>query len=247
VDGYTVVRDFNLTNYAKFFGRPLYTQVLWNSLLVAAVVTIASTLVGYGLAFFLVFVSTTHRNLLYLLVIVPLWSSFLLRAFTWKLILGREGIINSLLQWSGLTSEPISLFLYNRFSVCLTLSYIFIPFVTLPVFTALEKIPRAYIEASIDLGGSMWQTFRHIILPLSLPGLIAGATFTFALSFGDFVTPALLGGPSSIMISNVIIGQFGAAFDWPFGSAIVVVMVAVILGVVGMASLAERRRGAPIV
>ena len=121
------------------------------------------------------------------------------------------------------------------------------PFVTLPVFTALEKIPRAYIEASVDLGGSMWQTFRHIILPLSLPGLIAGATFTFALSFGDFVTPALLGGPSSIMISNVIIGQFGAAFDWPFGSAIVVVMVAVIIAVIGVASLAERRTGAPIV
>lgn len=246
MEGYAVAHEFNLLNYSKFFEKPLYVRVLWNSLLVASIVTIAATLVGYPLAYFLVFVSTTHRTLLYFLVIVPLWTSFLLRAFTWKLILGREGMINSLLKYVGFTNEPISLFLYNRFSVCLTLTYIFIPFVTLPVFTALEKIPRVYIEASMDLGGNSWQTFRRIILPLSLPGLIAGITFTFALSFGDFVTPALLGGPSSIMISNVIIGQFGAAFDWPFGSAIVVIMVAIILTVVVLASFTERRSRAPI-
>jgi len=247
VENYAIVHDLNIDNYLKFFENPLYTRVLWNSLFVATVVTTCAILVGYPLAFFLAFVAGKHRRLLYFLVIAPLWTSFLLRAFIWKLILGREGMINGLLQYVGLTDEPISLFLYNQFSVCLTLTYIFIPFVTLPVFTALEKIPRGYIEASMDLGGNGLQTFRRIILPLSIPGLVAGGIFTFALSFGDFVTPTLLGGPSSIMISNVVMGQFGAAFDWPFGSAIVVIVIGVILSAVILASLAERRSSAPVV
>ena len=186
VEGYAIVSDFNLSNYAKFFDKPLYSQVLWNSILVASIVTVAATTIGYLLAFFLVFAVDKHRQLLYFLVIVPLWTSFLLRAFTWRLILGREGIINSLLQYIGITNEPISLFLYNRFSVCLTLTYIFIPFVTLPVFTALEKIPRDYIEASMDLGGSFAKTFRFVILPLSLPGFrVAGVV----LRMGEIPPP----------------------------------------------------------
>jgi spermidine/putrescine transport system permease protein len=112
----------------------------------------------------------------------------------------------------------------------------------LPVYTALEKIPKELIEASLDLGATPWLTFRRVILPLSIPGVVAGSIFTFALSFGDFVTPTLLGGPSGIMISNIIIGQFGAAFDWPFGSALAIVVLLVALATIVVASYFERRQ-----
>jgi len=241
VDGYAIVRDFTGENYFRIFEKPLYSSTILNSLEIAVIVTIAANLVGYPLAFFLVFVADRHRQLLYFLVIIPLFTSFLLRAFIWKTILGRSGVVNTALQYVGLVDEPLSLFLYNRFSVCLTLTYIFIPFVTLPVYTALEKIPKELIEASLDLGATPWQTFRRVFLPLSKPGVVAGSIFTFALSFGDFVTPTLLGGPSGIMISNIIIGQFGAAFDWPFGSALAVVVLLVVLMAVVVASRFERR------
>ena len=243
---YTVAAEFNWDNYARVWSNPLYRRVLFNSLEVAAIVTVLANLVGYPLAYFLAFVARKHRTLLYFLVIAPLWTSFLLRVFVWKLILGVDGIVNGVLLYIGLIDEPMSIIIYNRFSVCLTLVYIFIPFVALPVYTALEKIPSEYMEASMDLGASRWRTFVRVVLPLSLPGVIAGSIFTFCLSFGDFVTPTLLGGPSGIMIGNIIIGQFGAAFDWPFGSALAVVILLVVIGVVALAATAEPKAKARI-
>lgn len=241
-DLYSIVEEFTLENYLTLWETPLYTTVLLNSLEVALIVTAAAIAIGYPLAFFLAFIARRNRTLLYFLVIVPLWTSFLLRAYVWKLILGRSGIINGMLQYVGLTDEPVSLFLYNQFSVCLALTYIFVPFVVLPVFTALERIPRKYVEASMDLGAGGVRTFLRVILPLSLPGVIAGGTFAFCLSFGDFVAPTLLGGPSGIMISNVVIGQFGAAFNWPLGSALAVMILVVVLAAVVLAARVERRQ-----
>ncbi len=243
---YSVVAAFNLDNYGRVWANPLYRRVILNSLEVAAIVTVFVNLIGYPLAYFLAFVVRKHRTLLYFLVIAPLWTSFLLRAFIWKLILGVDGIINGVLAYIGVIDEPLSIIIYNRFSVCLTLIYVFIPFIVLPVYTALEKIPREYIEASMDLGANRWRTFLRVILPLSIPGVIAGSIFTFCLSFGDFVTPTLLGGPSGIMIGNIIISQFGSAFDWPFGSALAVVILLVVLTVVAVASAVEPRRGARV-
>lgn len=243
---YTVVADFNWDNYARVWANPLYRRVLLNSLEVAAIVTVFANLIGYPVAYFLVFVVRKYRTLLYFLVIAPLWTSFLLRAFIWKLILGIDGIINGVLVYIGVIDEPLSILIYNRFSVCLTLIYVFVPFIVLPVYAALEKVPREYIEASMDLGANRWRTFLRVILPLSIPGVIAGSIFTFCLSFGDFVTPTLLGGPSGIMIGNVIISQFGSAFDWPFGSALAIVILLVVLTVVAVASAVEPRRGARV-
>jgi spermidine/putrescine transport system permease protein len=247
VDLYTIAQDFNLENYREIFENPLYRTVILKSLKIAAIVTVCVNLIGYPLALFLAFVAQRHRTLLYFLVIVPLWTSFLLRAYTWKLILGRSGLINGVLQYTGLTDEPVSLFLYNEFSVSLALVYIFVPFLVLPVYTALERIPQEYVEASLDLGANNFYTFRRVVLPLSLPGVLAGSTFAFCLSFGDFVTPSLLGGPGGIMVSNVIIGQFGAAFNWPLGSALAMTVVVVVFSVVILASRLERRRGEAIV
>ncbi len=240
-DNYTIVRDFNLGNFARVFESPVYLSVIANSLLVASIVTICAVVLGYALALYVAFFTGMRRKFLYFLMVIPLWTSFLLRAFIWRLILGREGVINSGLAWFGFTDEPLSVLLFNRFSVCVALTYVFIPFVAIPVYAALEKIPPATLEASMDLGASPFYTLRRIILPLSLPGIIPGAIFTFCLSFGDFVAPSLLGGPSGIMISSVIINQFGSAFDWPFGSALAIFVIVVVGIAVALARLLERR------
>ena len=241
VDGYTISKSPTAENYARIVENPLYRQVLWNSFSTALLVTLFSLLLAYPLAFYLTFVASRRRQFLYFLVVIPLLTSFLLRAYTWKLILGRSGLVNSTMQSLGLIDTPLDLFLYNQFSLVLTLVYIFVPFVALPIYAALEKLSRDQVEASLDLGARPFTTFLRVILPLSLPGVIAGCTFTFALSFGDFVAPSLLGGPDQIMIANVIISQFGTAFDWPFGSALAVVVVAIVLAVVAFGARIEKR------
>ncbi|WP_211262917.1 ABC transporter permease [Rubellimicrobium mesophilum] len=243
VENYAVVRDFNLGNFQRAITGSSYLPVLGNSLLVAVIVTAISAVLGYALAFYVAFFTGRARHTLFFLMVIPLWTSFLLRAFIWRLILGREGIINSGLSWLGVTDEPISVLLFNRFSVCIALVYVFVPFVAIPVYAALEKIPREAIEASMDLGATAATTFRRVILPLSIPGIVAGGIVTFCLSFGDFVAPALLGGPSGLMISSVIITQFGSAFDWPFGSALAVIVIVIIGTAVILARRLERRHG----
>jgi spermidine/putrescine transport system permease protein len=241
VDNYAIVRDFTLDNYARALENPLYLSVIGNSLEIALIVTAFSSILGYLLALHLVTHAGRLRQFLYFLIVIPLWTSFLLRAFIWRIILGREGVINSALEHFGLTSDPLTFLLFSKFSLCVGLIYIFIPFVALPVFTALERIPQEYGEASLDLGQSPLETFWRVILPLSLPGLIAGATFTFCLSFGDFVAPALLGGPNGAMISGIIISQFGAGFDWPFGSALAVIVIGIVGASVLLMARLERR------
>lgn len=241
VENYAVVPDFNLDNYLRILRSGTYLSAIRNSLEIAVVVTGFSTILGYLLAYYVVFFSGRARSLLYFLIVIPLWTSFLLRAFIWRIILGREGIVNGALIWLGAIDEPLTILLFNRFSLCIALIYVFTPFIALPVYAALEKIPREAIEASMDLGASPSTTLWRVILPLSMPGVVTGAIFTFCLSFGDFVAPMLLGGPGNLMISSVIISQFGSAFDWPFGSALAVVVIAVIgLSVAAVAALEKR-------
>lgn len=243
VESFAVVHEFGLGNYVRALTTSLYPTVLLTTFKVALIVTAGTLLVAFPLAYYVVFVAGARRQLLYFLIIVPLWTSFLLRVYMWKLILGRSGLINGALLKAGIIDHPLSILLYNQFSLCLTLIYTLVPFVVLPIYTALERIPPRYLEASLDLGARPWPTFRRIILPLAMPGIVTGAIFAFCLSFGDFVTPALVGGASSNMIANLIVGQFGAAFDWPFGSALAVLVFAVILVVVALGSLVERDKG----
>lgn len=240
-DLYTIRPAFSFENYQRIFERTLYTQVVTNSLQVAATVTAISGLVGYLLAYQLARYAGRWKYVLFVLLIVPLWTSFLLRAYIWKIILGRNGIISGALTQLGMRPENLDFLLYSRFSISIALIYIFIPFVALPVFAAVEKLPPSYMEASADLGARPTWTFWFITFPLTVPALLAGSTIVFCLSFGDFIAPALLGGTEDIMITNVIIGQFGAAFDWPFGSALAIVVLAtVIVAVSSTAWLAQR-------
>lgn len=243
-DLYSIRPAFILDNYARIAERPLYLHVIGNSLRIAALVTLISAILGYTLAAFLERYAGRWRTLLFFLLIVPLWTSFLLRAYVWKIILGRNGLIGGVLGQVGVQPDDIGFLLYSDVSIVIALVYIFVPFVAIPVFAALEKIPASYREASADLGARPFQTFLDVVFPLTVPSLLAGSTIVFCLSFGDFITPALLGGSDDIMIANIIIGQFGAAFDWPFGSALAIVVLAtVMLVVTGAAWLGNRVAG----
>lgn len=218
-DGF-LVHQWNLRNYGALFSNPLYFEVLLRTVRIAGSVTICSILLGYPLAYYLSFHAGVRKELLYQLVIVPLWVSYLVRGYAWKTILGSDGVLNGFLQYLHITKEPVSFFLYSPFAVILMLTHIYTPFVFLPIYASLEHIPRTLVEASQDLGADRRTTFRRVILPLSIPGLLAGATFAFVLSLGDFLAPLLVGGPSATMIANIVQSLFGAAYDWPLGAAI---------------------------
>jgi spermidine/putrescine transport system permease protein len=235
-DGF-LVHEWNLENYAKLFRNPVYVEVLFRTMRIAASVTLFSLLLGYPLAYFMSFRAGIRKELLYQLVIVPLWVSYLVRGYAWKTILGSDGVLNGFLQYLHITREPVSFFLYSPFAVVLMLTHIYTPFVFLPLYASLEHIPPNLIEASQDLGASPRATFFRVILPLSLPGLLAGATFAFVLTLGDFLGPLLVGGPSSVMIANIVQSLFGTAYDWPLGSAI---SVCILLLTVSLLFLTER-------
>ncbi len=233
---------FEFVNYITLVSDPQYYQVLLRTARIALMVAGAAVLIAYPMAYFLVFKirSDKLRAALYMAVIVPLWVSYLLRAYTWKTILGSEGILNSFLVWSGILDQPTDIFLYNQFSMVVTLTYIYVPFMVMPIYMALEKIPRSMIEASKDLGVGPLRTFLKITLPLSMPGVIAGATFTICLTFGDFVAAFLVGGPNGAMIATIIQSQFGAALNWPLGAALSIVMLVIVLTIISLSDRLER-------
>jgi spermidine/putrescine transport system permease protein len=179
--------------------------------------------------------------MLYQAVIIPLWISYLVRAYAWKVIFGNEGVMNTLLLWCHATRHPLGFLLYSPFAVIVTLTHIYVPFVVLPVVASLEKIPHELLESSSDLGATTWQTFTRVILPLSLPGVLSGATFAFLLSFGDFLAPLLLGGPSSVMIANIVANLFGADYNWPLGAAVAVLILVMVLAILTITQRLERR------
>jgi spermidine/putrescine transport system permease protein len=236
-----IVHRWSLDNYYKLATNPLYSSVLFRTMRIAASVTLLSILLGYPLAYFVSFHAGPRKELLYQLVIVPLWVSYLVRGYAWKTILGSDGVLNGFLQYFHITTEPLSFLLYSPFAVILMLTHIYTPFVFLPIYAALEYIPRPLIEASQDLGATQRSTFLRVILPLSLPGLIAGATFAFVLSMGDFLAPILVGGPTGTMIANIVQSLFGAAYDWPLGAAVSVCILLITIVLLSTTERLEKR------
>lgn len=236
-----ILHHWNFDNYATLFKNPLYVEVLFRTARIAASVTLLSVLLGYPLAYFLSLHAGPRKELLYQLVIVPLWVSYLVRGYAWKTILGSDGVLNGALQYLHITHGPVSALLYSPFAVVLMLTHIYTPFVFLPIYASLEHIPSPLIEASQDLGASPRKTFFRVILPLSLPGLLAGATFAFVLSLGDFLAPLLVGGASGTMIANLVQSLFGAAYDWPLGAAISVFILIITLALLALTQRVERR------
>jgi spermidine/putrescine transport system permease protein len=237
----TIVHNWNFQNYLKLIQNTMYSTVLLRSMLIAASVMVCALLLGYPLAYYLSFHGAKRKDLLYQLVIIPLWASYLVRGYAWKTILGTDGVLNGLLLFLHVTNHPLEFLLYSPFAVILTLTHIYTPFAFLPVYASLEHVPRNLIEASHDLGAGPWATFCRVILPLSFPGILAGATFAFVLTFGDFLAPLLVGGNSGIMIANIVASDFGAAFQWPTGAAISLCMLLLVAGILFSTERLERK------
>ena len=235
-----IVHSWTLENYRELVHKDVYLQTLFRSMWIAARVMVFSLLLGYPLAYYLSFHAGKRKDLFYQLVIIPLWVSYLVRAYAWKTILGSDGVLNTLLQYAHLTQHPLNFLLYSPFAVVLTLTHIYTPFTFLPIYASLEHVPRNLVEASSDLGAPPLQTFWRVIFPLSIPGVLAGATFAFVLSLGDFLAPLLLGGPSGIMISNIVVSLFGAAYNWPLGAAISFCMLMLVLGLLFLSENLEK-------
>ncbi|MGC2198308.1 MAG: ABC transporter permease [Terriglobales bacterium] len=236
-----IVHSWTFANYRQIISVDVYWQTLLRSMWIAGRVMLFSLLLGYPLAYFLSFYAGARKDLLYQLVIIPLWVSYLVRAYAWKTILGSDGVLNTLLQYVHLTRHPVEFLLYSPFAVVLTLTHIYTPFTFLPIYASLEHIPRNLVEASNDLGASPVQTFWRVIFPLSIPGVLAGATFAFVLSLGDFLAPLLLGGPSGIMISNIVVSLFGAAYNWPLGAAISLCMLVLVVSLLFVSERLEKK------
>ena len=236
-----IIHSWNFENYRQLLTIDVYWQTLLRSMWIAARAMLFSLLLGYPLAYFLSFHAGARKQLFYQLVIIPLWVSYLVRAYAWKTILGSDGVLNTLLQYVHLTKHPLDFLLYSPFAVVLTLTHIYTPFTFLPIYASLEHIPRNLVEASHDLGASPLQTFWRVVFPLSIPGVLAGATFAFVLSLGDFLAPLLLGGPSGIMISNIVVSLFGAAYNWPLGAAISLCMLVLVVSLLFVSERLEKK------
>ncbi len=226
------------TRYEKF--DPVFLSIFLRSLRLAALTVVTSLLVSYPAAFWISRMSPGRRDFAIFLVTLPFFVSLIVRLFAWVLILRPTGFLNQGLMGIGLTSEPIE-FLYSDFAVILGMTYVFIPFMFLPLYASIEKLDVAQLEASSDLGATRFQTFRKVVLPATMPGIIGGAIITFIPALGNFIVPSVLGGAKVLMIGNLIEQQFLSARNWPFGSALaMLVMTAVMVLLVVQLRLARR-------
>jgi spermidine/putrescine transport system permease protein len=200
----------------------VYMGLFWKSIKMSLIVSAICVVIAYPIAYFLALGTSKRKYTLLLLIIVPFFTSFLLRVAAWKFILGDQGLVNSFFYSTGLRADehPIPQLLYSQFTVMLVLGYVWIPFVALPIFVSLENLDRRLLEAASDLGASRWQAFRRVTLPLSLPGVVAAFVFIFIPTIGEYVTPSLVGGNKGFMFGNAIQDLFGPGFDWTTGAVL---------------------------
>jgi spermidine/putrescine transport system permease protein len=227
-----LVPAFTLKNYANIFSRALYPVVIARSIQIGFVTAVLCVLISYPVAFSLTFKYKKLQDFVLYLILVSLFSSYLVRVYAWKTILGNNGLINQVLKYLGLIKEPLSFLLYSPTAVIITLVFIQIPFTILPVFSSLQNINVDLIEAARDLGANRWSTFFKVVLPLSMPGVITGFTFAFVISAGDYVTPQMVGGTKGTMVGRIIQDQFGLTYNWPFGSALAYFMIVSLIMIV---------------
>lgn len=225
-------RTFTLANYHEIWSEDVYRVLMLRSLLVSAAVTIVTVLLAFPIAYFVSFyISPAKKPIWIFLITIPFWTSYLMRIFLWKVILGYNGVINGSLTQLGIIETPLSFILYNANAVVITLSHAWAPFAILPIFVALEKIDRSLLEAATDLGDGPFHRFISITLPLALPGIIAASLIVFIPTVGDYVTPRLVGGPNGLMISNMIELQFKKANNPPLGSALAISAMVIVAAI----------------
>ncbi|QQZ30362.1 spermidine/putrescine ABC transporter permease PotB [Thiothrix subterranea] len=233
------VWPLTLNSWERLF-EPVYAEVFWRSLWLSALTTLICLVVGYPFAYLLAKLPTVWRGVLLFLMIVPFWTNSLIRTYAIKLILGNKGIVNSTLMSMGLIDEPLQL-LYTPFAVVFGLVYVLLPFMVLPLVSSFGKLDETLLEAAQDLGASFWARFRLIIVPLTMPGIIAGSLMVFLPAMGMFYVADLLGGAKNLLLGNIIKNQFLVARDWPFGAAFSVALIVIMAGLLWLYVLANRR------
>jgi spermidine/putrescine transport system permease protein len=213
---------FTLDAWRNFLDGSPFLDLFWKSVRMSLIVSVGAVVAAYPVAYFLALVASKRKYVLLLLILTPFLVSYFLRLLAWKVILGDQGVINSFFYWTGIRAEgdPVSWLLYSQFAVILTLVYVYVPFVALPIFVSLETLDRRLLEAAADLGASRWQAFRKVTLPLSLPGVIAGFIFVFIPTIGEYFTPLLVGGVNGTMFGNAIADQFGQSLNWLNGAVL---------------------------
>lgn len=237
-----VQKTFTLDNYSQVIHSDTVLTLLLRSFLIATVAATLATLVAFPLAYVVVRYFGRRKFLAALLVIVPLWVSFLMRVFSWKIILGENGILNGFLEQTGLISKPSGIFLFSPWAVGIVMTYVGIPYVFLAAYTLLDRIPPSLYEAAGDCGASSWHTLRTVIWPIARPAVVVGYMLVFVIVFGDYVTPALVGGFSGTMIGSFVLQAFGGLNNWPYGAALALTTVVCALVFLGLASLLLRKR-----
>jgi ABC-type spermidine/putrescine transport system permease subunit I len=238
LEAFDIVKEFSFKNFETIATSPAYRTVIIRTVGTALSVTFIDAIIALPLGYFITRYGGKYRTLLTLLVILPLWSSYLVRVFAWKIILGYNGVLNTALLSLGILKQPSQIFLYNQFSTILTFVHVWLPFMILPVITALERLPKELLEASADLNAPPATTFHRVTLPLVMPGILAGSINVFSLTMGDFITPSLVGSPNGIMLGNVISSQFGVAYNWPLGAAFSLVVMTIVFS--GLAIVLNR-------
>ena len=219
-DYLTLDRTFTLNNYKEALTQPVYQMLFKRSLIISLSVTVLTILVAFPVAYYISFYGGSKKTLWIFLVTIPFWTSYLLRMFLWKVILGYNGVFNSLLLWLEVITEPLTVILYNSNAVILALTHGWAPFAILPIFVSLEKIDRSLLEASRDLGDGVTEQFFRVVLPLAMPGVVAAGLIVFIPTIGEYITPKLVGGTDGLMIANMIQVQFSKANNAPLGAAL---------------------------
>ena len=227
-DYVTVDTTLTFENYKTVVNKASYHELIKRSLIISSLTTLVTVLLAYPMAYFVAFVIKDHKLLWLIALTIPFWTSYLLRVFAWKLILGYNGVINGSLSNLGLIDNPLSFLLYNPFAVFVTLAHAWSAFAILPIYVSLEKIDRSLLEAASDLGDSAFRRFWRITFPLSYPGVLAASLIIFIPTTGDFITPKLVGGSEGIMVANLIQVMFGKANNWPLGSSLAIITMIIV-------------------
>lgn len=236
LSGYDTVTTPSLGNYTAMAEHPMFGVLILRSLTISLTCTAFTVLLCYPMAYYVAFHGGRHKALWLIVMTLPFWTSYLLRVFAWKVVLGYEGVLNTALLGLGIVQEPVAAFLYSQTAVTIVLAHSWAAFAILPIYVSLEKIDRSYLEAAADLGDSAVRRFWRITFPLSLPGVVAAFVMMFVPTVGEYITPAMVGGPDGMMIGNLIQAMFGPMNNWPAGAALAVVMMLTI-GLAGVVFL----------
>lgn len=224
-----ITPDFSWHNYGHFVSNAMFPGLLVKSVRMAVTVTVIALLVAYPFAYVLARGARRFKTALLILVMIPFWTSYLIRTMSWLPILGTKGIVNHSLLSLGVIEQPVEVFLFSEFSVVLALIHIYLPYMVVPIFLSLDRLDGRLLEAAGDLGAGPARAFWHVTLPLSVPGVVGGIVMVFIAAFGAYVTPKLLGGSSGIMFGNVVADQYSGTFNWPFGAVLALVMIGVVM------------------